>query len=352
MNRILLCVGLVIGAAAPGLAQGDDTAFVKQYCVTCHNTRARTGGLALDTLNPANVAADAETWEKVVRKVKTGMMPPTGAPRPQRAALDAFAGSLEARLDKAATSGAHLITPALHRLNRAEYTNAVRDLLDLEVSVASLLPSDDSNEGFDNIAEALGVSPVLIQGYVSAAMKISRLAVGDRTAAPAQVSYAAPAGLVQDRHLDGLPLGTRGGLLVRHTFPLDAEYEFTVGGGGPQAAAGPPLDITIDGRRVEAPNLRRFRIPVTAGPHTIAVAIVDRQRGAGIDEVYSDFRAANRGFVTAGGVQNIGILGPFNATGAGDTPSRRRIFSCVPTGAADEQTCARRILSTPPASRG
>ncbi|MBM3819764.1 MAG: DUF1592 domain-containing protein [Acidimicrobiia bacterium] len=356
MKRTLLCAAFVLLAtAADAAAQAvTDAAFLKQYCITCHNSRLKTGGLALDALNPASVAADAETWEKVVRKVRTGMMPPSGVPRPPRAALDAFAASLEARLDRPSTSTAHLATPALHRLNRAEYTNAVRHLLDLEVDVSSLLPADDSNEGFDNIADTLGVSPVLIQGYVSAAMKISRLAVGDRTAAPAQVTYAAPAGLVQDRHLDGLPLGTRGGLLVRHTFPLDAEYEFTVGGAGPPAGGGPPLDVTIDGQRVTVPNLRRFRIPVTAGPHTIAVALMDRQRGAGVDEIYSDFRAANGGFVTAGGVQNIGILGPFDAKGPGDTPSRRRIFLCRPPESrrsspeidASEGGCARRILGT------
>ena len=140
--------------------------------------------------------------------------------------------------------------------------------------MSALLPADGSSEGFDNIAEALGVSPSLIQGYVSAAMKISRLAVGDRTLAPSQVIYAAPPALAQDRHIEGLPLGTRGGMLVHHTFPLDAEYEFTVGGGGPGgggAAGG--TDVTIDGERVTVQNTRRFRIPVTAGPHTIGVAV-------------------------------------------------------------------------------
>jgi hypothetical protein len=368
MTRTLLCAALVfIAAAVSGVTGGVnasapqvsalqpevDSAFLKQYCVTCHNSRLRTGGLALDALNPASVAPDAETWEKVVRKIRTGMMPPAGAPRPDRAALGAFASSLEGTLDRAAVPGRSLTTPALHRLNRAEYTNAVRDLLDLDVDVSALLPSDDSNEGFDNVADALGVSPSLIQGYVSAAMKISRLAVGDPTAAAAQVTYAAPPALAQDRHLEGLPLGTRGGLLVRHTFPLDAEYEFTVGGAGPApGAAGPPLDVAIDGARVSVENPRKFRIRVTAGPHTIAAAVVDRQRGAGIDEVYSDFRAANGGFTTAGGVQNIGILGPFNATGPGDTPSRRRIFECRPADSDPRlrppapAPCARRILTS------
>ena len=338
-------------AAAPGPQQpvgrqqpvgadlqvGPDAALLKQYCITCHNERAKTGGLVLDT-EVAKVAADRERWEKVVRKVKTGMMPPSGAPRPAREQLDAFAAAMEARLDAGVDPKASLDTPALHRLNRTEYANAIRDLLDVDVDVSGLLPADGSSEGFDNVAEALGVSPSLIQGYVSAAMKISRLAVGDRTMAPSQVVYPAPPALAQDRHIDGLPIGTRGGMVVHHTFPLDAEYEFTIGG---QAAA----DVTLDGARLTVQNTRRFRIPVTAGPHTIGVAVVDRQRGAGVDDAYSDFRSANNGFTVGGGVQTVAIMGPYNPTGTGDTPSRRRIFTCKPSATAEE-TCARSILST------
>ena len=333
-------------------AATDDAALVKQYCLGCHNERAKMGGLVLDT-ELTKVGANAERWEKAVRKVKTGMMPPSGSPRPPRERLDAFAAAMEARLDAAVDPKASLDTPALHRLNRNEYANAIRDLLAIEVDVTPLLPADGSSEGFDNIAEALSVSPALIQGYVSAAMKISRLAVGDRTMAPSQTVYAAPPALSHERHIEGLPLGTRGGMLVEHTFPLDAEYEFTIGGGGPGggAAAGGP-DVTIDGARVTAPNTRRFRIPVTAGPHTIGVAVLDRQRGAGVDDAYADFRAANNGFNVAGGVTNVAIMGPFNPTGAGDTPSRRRIFTCQPASAKGsgvagpaEETCARSILS-------
>src|SRR5688572_43064 len=206
----------------------DDAALVKQYCITCHNERVKSGGLVLEP-DLTKIAADRERWEKAVRKVKTGMMPPSGSPRPSRDRLDAFAASMEGRLDAVADPKASLDTPALHRLNRTEYTNAIRDLLDLEVDVTPLLPADGSSEGFDNIAEALSVSPALIQGYVSAAMRISRLAVGDRTMVASQVVYPAPPALAQDRHIDGLPLGTRGGMVIRHTFPLDAEYEFSIG---------------------------------------------------------------------------------------------------------------------------
>jgi len=334
----------VASEASVPRATNDDAALVKQYCLTCHNERAKQGGLILDA-DVTKVGANAERWEKAVRKVKTGMMPPSGYPRPPRERLDAFAAAMEARLDAAVDVKASLDTPALHRLNRNEYANAIRDLLTIEIDVAPLLPADGSSEGFDNIAEALSVSPALIQGYVSAAMKISRLAVGDRTMAPSQVVYSAPPALSNERHIEGLPLGTRGGMLIQHTFPLDAEYEFTMGGGGPGGAAGGGPDVTIDGARVTAPNTRRFRIPVTAGPHTIGVAVLDRQRGAGVDDAYSDFRAANNGFNVAGGVANVAIMGPFNPTGTGDTPSRRKIFICRPAAPAEEEGCARSILS-------
>ena len=366
MKRVLVLVGLWMlavayatggavsalpqrAAATPPPASDDDAALVKQYCITCHNERTKAGSLVLDT-ELSKVAADRERWEKVVRKLRTGMMPPSGVPRPPRERLDAFAAALETRLDASPDLSASLDTPALHRLNRTEYANAIRDLLDLTVDVSPLLPADGSSEGFDNVAEALAVSPSLIQGYVSAAMKISRLAVGDRTMAPAQVVYPAPPGLSQDRHIDGLPIGTRGGMVVRHTFPLDAEYEITIGGGGPGGGGGGGggTDVTLDGAPVIVQNARRFRVAVTAGPHTIGVAVLDRQRGAGVDDAYSDFRAANNGFAVGGGVQNVTIMGPFSPSGAGDTPSRQRIFTCRPAGAAaaDEEKCARTLLST------
>jgi hypothetical protein len=329
-------------SAQTSAQSSNPRALVDQYCVTCHNQRLKTGGLELDTLDITNVGSHAETWEKVVRKIKTGMMPPSGMPRPDRAVLDGFASELEARLDRAAVPGANLATPGLHRLNRTEYANAIRDLLALDVDVARLLPADGSSEGFDNIAEALSVSPSLIQGYVSAAMKISRQAVGDRTLAPSQITYSAPAQLAQDRHIDGLPLGTRGGMLIRHTFPLDAEYEFSVTGGGQGGGLGAAIDVTIDGEKAAIKGTpRSFRLPVAAGPHAIGVALVDSQRAAGVDEIYSDFRT-NATFTQPGGVNTVVITGPFNPTGVGDTPSRRRIFVCQ----AQDLPCARQIVAT------
>jgi mono/diheme cytochrome c family protein len=335
-------------AAAPVASTAASPPLLKQYCITCHNERAKVGGLALDSKDFDHVAMDAATWEKVVRKLRTGMMPPSGARRPERSVLDAFASDLESRLDQAAPVGAALHAPALHRLNRTEYANAVHDLLALDVDVKALLPADASSEGFDNIAEALATSPSLVQGYVSAAMKISRRAVGDRTATPAQITYSPPGALAQDRHIDGLPLGTRGGMLITHTFPLDAEYELSVGGaggGGRGGVGGPALDVTLDGAKIAVENPRSFRIKVTAGPHTIGAALVDRERAAGVDDQFSDFRIDSV-FTPAGGVGTIAITGPFNPTGAGDTPSRRRILICHPAGAGEEGACARKIITT------
>jgi len=356
-TRMWLCItgiaaGLIAGAARPGFSnqsQGDGAArsaavdaasLIGQYCTTCHNKQSKIAGLELDAMDLSRVEQHAQVWERVVRKIRTGMMPPAGARRPERTVLDALAADIEDRLDRAAARNPNPGTPALHRLNRTEYANAVRDLLDLEIDVATLLPADDSSEGFDNIAEALGVSPSLVQGYVSAAMKISRLAVGDRTLISSRTTYAVPPGFSQERHVDGLPLGTRGGILARHYFPLDAEYEFNVGGG----LGGGAIDVTLDGQNVAPSGARTFRIPVPAGPHTIGAAILDRRRTAGVDDSYSDFRV-NAAFTAGGGVQNIVITGPLDPSGPGDTPSRRRIFVCYPLAPADEPACAKEIIA-------
>ena len=347
MNRFIkpglavaaLLLLLLAGNAQTPVPASQPQALLNQYCVTCHNQTAKTGGLALDSLDIANVGKGTQTWEKVVRKIRSGMMPPSGTRRPERAALDAFATELESRLDRAGTAAPNPGATGLHRLNRTEYANAVRDLLDLEVDVTTLLPSDDSNEGFDNIADALSVSPTLIQGYVGAAMKISRLAVGDRTAVPNQVSYNAPQGLNQEQHFEGLPLGTRGGMIVKHTFPLDGEYQITAGGG---RGGGGGTDMTIDGQPVQA--ARGGRIQVKAGPHTIAMAVVDGRRTGGIDDQYSDYRV-NSKFAVGGGVGGITITGPYSPNGTVDTPSRRRILVCTPQNPGEETACARKIVS-------
>src|SRR5499427_10066008 len=215
-------------AAQPARAQQAQAAVIEKYCVTCHNDKARTGGLSLQGADLGAVPAHAETWEKVIRKVRTGSMPPLGMPKPDGAALDGLASYLETSLDRAAAQNPNPGRASMHRLNRAEYANAIYDLLALDVDSTALLPPDDESSGFDNIADVLKVSPSLMERYLSASWNISRMAVGNTGIAPSTVAYRVRPDLSQDQHIDGLPLGTRGGILVPHTFPLDGEYVIKV----------------------------------------------------------------------------------------------------------------------------
>ncbi|HTM02481.1 MAG TPA: DUF1592 domain-containing protein [Vicinamibacterales bacterium] len=330
-----------------------DAAFVKQYCLGCHNTRAKIGNLSLEELDPSDVSGHVDVWEKVVRKIRTGMMPPEAAPKPSAAGRETFVSALEGQLDRAALAHPDPGMPALHRLNRAEYANAIRDLLAVDVDVTALLPPDDSAAGFDNNADVLGVSPAHIEAYASAAATISRIAVGDPSIGLDRVTYRMPADVIQDVHFEGQPLGTRGGLIVHHTFPLDAEYDLEIGaggggrglgaargtlvrGGGPGAAD--DRFVTLDGERITLAPRGATRLKVTAGPHTITAAMAIRSRVTGVDTV---FDAPTR----AGGISQLTIVGPFNATGPGDSPSRRLVMTCRPASAADEARCARVILN-------
>jgi mono/diheme cytochrome c family protein len=330
---------------APGGAVPRHWGVIDRYCVDCHNTQDWAGGVAFDALDPANVSDDAEVWEKAVRKLRTGMMPPAGKPRPERAVLDDFASELATRIDAAGTLHPRPGAKSLHRLNRTEYANAIRDILAFHVEVSSLLPADDAAEGFDNIADVLGVSPTLIQSYISAAMKISRAAVGDRSMAPTLVRYSAPPGLSQQEHIEGLPLGTRGGMRFTHNFPLDAQYEVRVSAGagfrfaGPAGGPEPLLDITLNGEPVKVKDPRKFRLRVQAGPQTIGIALVEQRRWVGVDDLYAKSQPRRDDF------ENAVINGPFDATGAGDTPSRRAIFICQPADSTGEEDCARRIFA-------
>ena len=311
-------------------------AVTERYCSGCHNAEDWAGGLDLTTLDHGHVAANAAEWEKVVLKLRAGMMPPPGKERPTPGDTKAVVRLLEGQLD--AGGARHAAAPALHRLNRHEYANAIRDVLDLRVDVADLLPPDDASEGFDNVASGLGISPALIQGYTTAAMKLSRLAVGDMTATESTAIYQAPETLAQDQHLEGLPLGSRGGMRITHYFPLDAEYHLSVRGGF--ALARNPnmqVDFALDGERIQVPNLRDFRLPVKAGQHVLTAALFDLRRPAGVNDIYSVYKVE-------GGIDSIEIAGPFGATGPGETPSRRRVFSCRPHSATEEHDCAQRII--------
>ena len=218
-------------SAAPRPASSAETldrSVVDKYCVTCHNQRLKTGGLTLDTPDLANVAAHPDVWEKVIRKVEAGMMPPAGVPRPDAATRKALVANLEGVLDRAAKASPNPGRPLVHRLNRAEYANAIRDLLAVDLDVSALLPPDDSSAGFDNNADVLGLSPVLLESYLTAAERISALAVGDPKTPPMGELFRVRQDESQDRHIDGLPIGTVGGLLIQTTLPLDGEYQFQV----------------------------------------------------------------------------------------------------------------------------
>jgi len=343
-----------------------------QYCFTCHNQRLKTGGLALDALDLAHVTGNAETWEKAVRKLRAGLMPPSGAPKLDPATRESLASWLETELDR--NAGASLPPPGLHRLNRTEYGNAIRDLLALEVDAAKFLPTDDSTHGFDNIAGTLGVSPALLEGYMSAAGKISRLAVGNVTA-PTQTVYQVPEDTTQNYHIDGLPFGTRGGMLIRHEFPADGEYAFKVttvkrGNMGNGRAfgdiTGEQLEILVDGERVGIfdwdkettpkpgsffePGSVDLRIPLKAGLHVVGVTFLATNYAPTNDHNQQFLRSTIEtggipGFTFFPHVGGVRIMGPFNPNGATDTASRRRIFVCHPKQASQETACARQILT-------
>ena len=340
----------LIGLAALGCSQcrAQDRVLVDRYCAGCHNEKTRAGGLAIDKLDLMHPGNNAEAWEKVVRKIRAGMMPPAGMPRPDRATLDEFASKLEVALDSAAVAKPNPGTTGLHRLNRTEYANSIRDLLDLEIDPSTLLPADDSSEGFDNIADALAISPALLERYVATATKLSRLAVGDPGTTPSTVTYRVPSDLSQSDHIEGLPLGTRGGILVRNVFPLDAEYAIKIHAKAANIGLGSPgfldneLEVTLNGERiklVKAAATLDLRLPIKAGPQALGVAFIQKNP-PGADDIWQIFPNNS-------GVQSVAITGPFNPAGAGDTPSRRRIFVCRPSASTDEDelACAKTILS-------
>ncbi len=365
------------GAPAAEASAAPERAFVDKYCVGCHNQRAKTAGLMLDKADPAKPADSAELWEKVVRKLRAGAMPPQGMPRPDAASLNAFVRSIEDALDRAAAATPNPGRATLHRLNRAEYANAVRDVAGIEVDAASLLPPDDESYGFDNIADVLGVSPLLLERYMSASRKLSRLAVGDPSTRPVAQTYRTRPDLSQDERLEGMPLGTRGGILVRHNFPLDGEYVIRV------KLARNTVDVIrgleqshqvetiLDGARVHlatiggkedteklianptgvAPEIEarlEARVKVKAGPRSVGVTFIQEDH-AEVDQILQPFLRTTIDPVDEVGlphIENMVIAGPFNPTGPGDTPSRRRIFVCHPPPGADELPCAKEVIST------
>ena len=339
-------------------ARGATRSAISANCVDCHDPETKSGGLVLELDALANVAGHAEIWEKVVRKLSDRAMPPPGEPRPDEATYAAMQAFLESELDVHAAAEPNAgELPSLHRLTRTEYRNAIRDLLALEHLPAELdfellLPADNTSSGFDNIAELLFVSPAIMERYLDAARKVSRLAVGDPGAPLLVNRYTLPLQLPQDGHVAGLPIGTRGGLVRDSYFPLDADYVFTVelarGGDAHE------LEILVDGESMAratvgssaGPGGRRrpqpveLRIPVKAGPAEVGVTFIEHTEA--FDE--STLRVKQRSRGTLPDIEQVTISGPYDATGPGDTPSRRRIFVCTPEAEAQELPCAREIL--------
>ena len=372
-------------APVPAPDSTAQAALIKQYCVSCHSDRLKTAGLSLEKLDLANAPAAAEAWEKVIHKLRRGAMPPQGIRRPDQKASSDLVAWLETEIDRAAAAHPNPGRPLPHRLNRAEYANAIRDLLTLDVGdVSSLLPPDDSAYGFDNMAEALGASSVLMERYVSAAGRIAALAVGDPEIAPGSDTFVLRQDFSQDQHVDGQPFGTVGGLIEKYTFPLDAEYiiSATLMRTNVDATRGleeaRQVEFTVDGDRVyltsiggtvvglpggeaggNRPRLSRsdaadaqlrVRIPVKAGPRSVGVSFLQRSLGENTSRL-RPFRSSFDTYDASGmpHIRSLSVTGPFKATGPGDTPSRRRIFSCRPSNAATpaaEETCATEILST------
>ena len=377
-------------AASAEVSTTPERALLDRYCVTCHNERLRTAGLELDTADAADVSADPALWEKVVRKLRAGAMPPAPRPRPDAATYVRVIARLESELDAAAAADPNPgRTEAFHRLNRAEYRNVVRDLLALDVDVAELLPADDGSYGFDNIAGVLGVSPTLLERYLSAARQVSRLAVGNPGLSPTALTFRRSADDAQDARLAGLPFGTRGGMAIPYNFPVDAEYRIRVRLSRDTADNLAPftdrheLDVSLDGEHLQTftvgepapegasrngPEYREWRVrqrrvdenwvlrvPVPAGPRTLRVAF--RKKTSAYPETLRQPYLRPYTNTTGGDtryqpyLESVVITGPYEASGAPpvvETPSRARIFTCRPP-AGDEvaaHACARDILAT------
>jgi Protein of unknown function (DUF1592)/Protein of unknown function (DUF1588)/Protein of unknown function (DUF1587)/Protein of unknown function (DUF1585)/Protein of unknown function (DUF1595) len=345
--------------------------LVNRYCAGCHNDKLKSGGFSWTKVDPSHPEKSPEAAEKVIRMLHAGMMPPPGAPRPDAAILKSFVASMEEAIDHAASAAPQPGNPALHRLNRTEYRNSIRDLLAVDVEVNSLLPADDASHGFDNMADVLTVSPALMEGYVRAASRISRQAVGDAHAAPVTATYHIPRVVNQNRHIDGTPFGTRGGLAVVHDFPADGEYVFRMSFyydlcgplWGKNQGKGQQIEVAVNGERVALmtvdPNSTftddtvTAPIKVNAGPQKISAAFIPRFDGpvedavSPVEQALIDMSSAeNPGMTDFPHLRELKIVGPKNVTGVSDTPSRKRIFSCRPAAGADELPCVKKIIST------
>jgi Protein of unknown function (DUF1592)/Protein of unknown function (DUF1588)/Protein of unknown function (DUF1585)/Protein of unknown function (DUF1587)/Protein of unknown function (DUF1595) len=364
-------------ANPPPASAAADKPFVTRYCASCHNDRLKRGGLTLDAVATQDVSQNPEVWEKVLRKIRARQMPPIGSPRPDEPTYNAEITTLETALDRAAAASPNPgRTATLRRMTRTEYQNAIRDLLALDVDVTSLLPGDESSYGFDNVTVG-DLSPTLLDRYISAAEKISRVAVGRPSVSPDGDTIRTPADLTQEDHIEGLPIGTRGGALVKYMFPMDGEYEFQIRltrdrnehVEGLNDAA--DLELLLDRDRVTVFTVKpptreagfsedyqpnhdkvdrdlKIRVPVKAGPHEVGVAFL-KTPTALLETARQPYQAHFNSYRhprIQPAVYSILIVGPYGAKGPGDTPTRRRLFVAQPTGPNDEDAAARKILAS------
>jgi hypothetical protein len=353
----------------------DQKALVGEYCLGCHDRGSAKGELVLEQFDVAHPEQNASIAEKVIRKLRAGMMPPPGEERPEPGTIAAFAAALETRIDQLAAANPNPGRRTFQRLNRAEYGHSIREILGLDVDVAAFLPPDTISHNFDNIADVQTFSPTLLEGYLRAATRISRDAVGDPAASPSSSTYRVARTASQLRHVEGAPFGTRGGISVVHTFPADGEYTFRMMlhsiptgqlYGSTLRGDRELLEVSIEGERVAVieinprmseadPNGMNVQTPpvaVKAGPHRVSAAFVQRWVGpvddvmAPIEHTLADTQIGSAtGITTLPHLRDLAILGPQNVTGVSDTPVRRRIFTCRPTSSGDETACATKIVS-------
>jgi Protein of unknown function (DUF1592)/Protein of unknown function (DUF1588)/Protein of unknown function (DUF1585)/Protein of unknown function (DUF1595)/Protein of unknown function (DUF1587) len=376
----LLAVSVALTPATRSLAASVvDTdsphwTLIGQRCDGCHNSTDWAGGLAFDTISADDIHANAETWEKAIRKLRGRLMPPPGEEQPDQKSIDTFVSWLEGNLDDAAARNPDPGFVGLHRLNRTEYAREIERLLRLTVDVKTLLPQDVSSDGFDNVAAALRISPSFLEQYIGAARVISRQAVGRASTKPSSREYRADTAMDQSRHIDGLPLGTRGGMLIEHYFPADGDYvfnirEFFFGGAGYvtkidhphkviltiddvrvfQQEVGGPVDLkAVDQRQAIAADemqsrFNNIRVRIKAGQHRVGVTFVQRsfaQSDSPLQPI-----AALPEMERYPTIPGVDISGPFNVTSVGSTASRRKVFVCRPDSVAQEQPCAQKVLA-------
>lgn len=363
LSAVLLFAAAMVGQPRRSgpLPVESQRQLVDQYCAGCHNDNVKAGGFSWTEVDLEHPERSAERVEKIIRKVRVGMMPPAGSRRPDAAAVKAFLDGLETAIDRSSAAKPIARAPELHRLNRTEYHNSIRDLLELDVDVSTLLPPDSAVDGFDNIADVLTVTPALMQGYIRAAGKISRAAVGQTESIPSVSSYSVPKTVNQAGRVEGTPLGTRGGIAVVHNFPADGEYTFKVTNQGFGRLLPPPLrnqqiDVSVDGERVALftldPSHREDYVAppirIKAGPRRVAAAFVSRFEGPMEDRVrqYEGDSFGDAVGVTAlPNLETLVVAGPMNVTGISETPTRRRIFLCRSANASEELPCATRIVT-------